>query len=429
MSVSDPTPLLSMRPPPPEDDDPEEVSDKLAIASALWARGEHGDAVGWVRRAAESASDAERDDRALALAKAASGLSDAMSQHPPPAAPQPAPAPALAPAPATSSTAVSSDAAPQVSAAPSRPSALPSRTNAATPMPGPVGPRPTTSPSQMPGAVGRPSSRPAAVRPHVSSRPALRPLGTGQPPPPRAPSLAPQRTPVPPVGRASTPREPLQRAAVTPALAQAAHATGGFEGSSPQDAAPPSTPTPTEPPPPAEVTLPGGDEQAALDDAAFEQTMTSPAMETLHAVEPPAQASGAGANLPPLFTEDDDEDADRTSQIAVNPSLLSSMRLESRGAESVSGITATQPSSEVRHIGEPDVGAPPSSDPHAEPTAVNVRIPPPRAPRSTRAVAVLVVGKGDGARIEIDRGQHADGATRALLVPLEVGDDLLALLS
>ncbi|MGZ3421681.1 MAG: hypothetical protein ACXVEE_27645, partial [Polyangiales bacterium] len=60
--------------PEPKDDDPEDVSDKLSIASAMWARGDRADAVNWLRRAAEAASDADLDLRALELAKMASEL-------------------------------------------------------------------------------------------------------------------------------------------------------------------------------------------------------------------------------------------------------------------------------------------------------------------------------------------------------------------
>lgn len=55
-------------------DDPEDVSWALSTAEAMWARGDHVEAIKWVRRAAEAASECEADDRALALAKAAADL-------------------------------------------------------------------------------------------------------------------------------------------------------------------------------------------------------------------------------------------------------------------------------------------------------------------------------------------------------------------
>src|SRR5205807_4752409 len=73
-------PSMSTGIPAPRDDDPEEVSDKLSIAAAMWARGETADAISWLRRAAASAADAEADDRALELAKAAADLTTTPAQ-------------------------------------------------------------------------------------------------------------------------------------------------------------------------------------------------------------------------------------------------------------------------------------------------------------------------------------------------------------
>lgn len=52
-------------------DDHEDVSWALSTAEATWNRGDRPDALKWLRRAAEAASEAEADDRALELAKAA----------------------------------------------------------------------------------------------------------------------------------------------------------------------------------------------------------------------------------------------------------------------------------------------------------------------------------------------------------------------
>ena len=47
-------------------DDLEDVAWALQTAEATWSRGDHADALKWIRRAAESASEAEADDeRAL----------------------------------------------------------------------------------------------------------------------------------------------------------------------------------------------------------------------------------------------------------------------------------------------------------------------------------------------------------------------------
>jgi hypothetical protein len=60
--------------PQPTKDDHEDVSWALSTAEATWNRGDRADALKWLRRAAESASEAEQDDRALQLAKAAAEL-------------------------------------------------------------------------------------------------------------------------------------------------------------------------------------------------------------------------------------------------------------------------------------------------------------------------------------------------------------------
>ncbi len=72
----------------------------LSTADSLWSKGDRVDAIRWVQRAAQAASDAELDGRALELAKVAAELSSVMSesQRPPPNAPLPsipAPVPAI----------------------------------------------------------------------------------------------------------------------------------------------------------------------------------------------------------------------------------------------------------------------------------------------------------------------------------------------
>jgi hypothetical protein len=61
----------------------------------MWARGDHHEAVRWLRRAAEAASDAGQDLRAVALAKTAADLTAALQL--PPSIPPPAAAPAPPP--------------------------------------------------------------------------------------------------------------------------------------------------------------------------------------------------------------------------------------------------------------------------------------------------------------------------------------------
>ncbi len=61
--------------PAPRASDPENVSWALSTAAAMWSRGDRADAVKWLRRGAEAASEADDDDRALELAKIAAELS------------------------------------------------------------------------------------------------------------------------------------------------------------------------------------------------------------------------------------------------------------------------------------------------------------------------------------------------------------------
>lgn len=66
------------------DDDPEDVSWALSTAATSFARGDRAEALKWLRRAAEAASEAERDARALELAKAAAELAPPSAVPPPP---------------------------------------------------------------------------------------------------------------------------------------------------------------------------------------------------------------------------------------------------------------------------------------------------------------------------------------------------------
>jgi hypothetical protein len=63
-------------------DDVEDVAWALQTAEATWARGDRADALKWIRRAAEAASEAEHDDRALELAKAAADVASLLAERP-----------------------------------------------------------------------------------------------------------------------------------------------------------------------------------------------------------------------------------------------------------------------------------------------------------------------------------------------------------
>ena len=78
------------------DDDPEDVSWALSTAATSFARGDRAEALKWLRRAAEAASEADRDGRALEIAKAAADLAPPSTPAPAlrPSAAKPAPKPA-----------------------------------------------------------------------------------------------------------------------------------------------------------------------------------------------------------------------------------------------------------------------------------------------------------------------------------------------
>jgi hypothetical protein len=179
--------------PEPKPEDPEDVSWALSTADAMWARGDHAEGIKWVRRAAEAASEAENDARALELAKAAADLAGVIKRmtrasfeieelvplsEPPPlpsgrpsAAPRP-PAPKVGPStapkagPSTGPKASPSSVTRQV-ITPSRPPA---------PLPSSISRPPTSDarPSQPPAAEPRASQAPA----RLSSKP----LGTNTKP-------------------------------------------------------------------------------------------------------------------------------------------------------------------------------------------------------------------------------------------------------
>lgn len=68
--------------PVPLPDDEEDVHWALSTASALWGRGEQAEALKWLRRAAERASDCDADARSLELFKAAASVATTLSEPP-----------------------------------------------------------------------------------------------------------------------------------------------------------------------------------------------------------------------------------------------------------------------------------------------------------------------------------------------------------
>ncbi len=162
-------------------EDPEDVSWALSTAEAMWARGDHADGIKWVRKAAEAASEAEHDSRALELAKAAADLAALLARRsslpsselledvvPPPVPPAPPTKPGM-PAPKVPPA--------KPSIAPAAPSAAPPSTSVVPPAPSSASmpPRPFSgaSPSRAPAPIAaRTSVTPAAPKRPVTDKPA-----------------------------------------------------------------------------------------------------------------------------------------------------------------------------------------------------------------------------------------------------------------
>ncbi|HEY2370361.1 MAG TPA: hypothetical protein VGH87_28390 [Polyangiaceae bacterium] len=166
MTTSSPIPAV-------RDDDPEDVSWALSTAATQWARGDRVEALKWLRRAAEAASEADKDARALELAKAAADLSTPSMpppSRPPPSRPPPIVTPKAPPA-AVSSRPIVPPPAPS-----SRPAAIAPRPAPSKPPPQP--PKQTAPPkkaSTKPPAAGKSAADDTSKRGAVKPRPEMRP--------------------------------------------------------------------------------------------------------------------------------------------------------------------------------------------------------------------------------------------------------------
>jgi len=81
--------------PSPSSTDCETVITALETAAVFGAKGDEGEAMRWLRRAAESAGEAGDDRRALLLTRRAADLREALSSRKPSALPRPASRPNL----------------------------------------------------------------------------------------------------------------------------------------------------------------------------------------------------------------------------------------------------------------------------------------------------------------------------------------------
>lgn len=172
--------------PQPTASDPEDVSWALSTAEAMWARGDVAEAVKWLRRGAEAASEAEADERALELAKAAANLATRVPRRS---------TPAMAQVP---SAAAMLEATPQ--GGPTAPTAPKKFGSSLPPQAGTTPPRGVSAsrpaPAQRPSSPAGPQ-RPLPPRAPASGAPAAPsspPLSSPPVPSPRVPSVVPVPT-------------------------------------------------------------------------------------------------------------------------------------------------------------------------------------------------------------------------------------------
>ncbi len=140
--------------PPTKKDDIEDVAWALQTAEATWSRGDYADALKWIRRAAEAASEAEADDRALELAKAAADVASLLADRPTAVAPPPPPP--LPPTPEPPKLAA-------VAKAPPPPAAPPSVTVSAGRITA-AGPTPIKVPTNQPSLPRQDEKAPVTAR-------------------------------------------------------------------------------------------------------------------------------------------------------------------------------------------------------------------------------------------------------------------------
>lgn len=313
--------------PPPRPDDDEDVHWALSTASALWARGDAAESIKWLRRAAETASDQNRDLRSLELFKAAADATSMVQRPSAPTAPlpvPPAPPPPVNPAPP----------------APARPATGPTGTismqippAAASPAPGQSAPPPAVRPSApMPAPQASPPGR----------APLPQRAAGGGPPAGTARAAAAQANAQAQVTRAAPGFSPQRPAAAT--------AGGALKRTLPSEG---STPPPPNPQPargvPAARPSPGTGAGAAPSSAAKRADSRKPALDARFHFpdeEVTVQRDLAALKKPrPVHTEVSAEDAAAAAatQRAPLPATPPAARtLISTSAGSAAAVGATQ---------------------------------------------------------------------------------------
>jgi hypothetical protein len=206
----------------PEPTDSEDVASALETADVFWTKGDADEAMRWLKRAAESASDAGNDDRALAIARTVADLKSAparavevpiathkLNPPPPPSATRQAPSPPSAGRTLTSESSEVRRAPAHLPSAPVGDGVVPVKGPASQKAPPPTPkPRESVSPpaaplrqSSMPPAP--PPKRPSATERAVEIQEPTRALAAPPAKPQAAPAAAPQPARTQPVAVSS----------------------------------------------------------------------------------------------------------------------------------------------------------------------------------------------------------------------------------
>ena len=433
--------------PPPRDDDDEDVYLALQTAKALWSRNEREDALRWLRRAAEQASDANADDRALELFKAAADMASRLQAGAAPAAPSTPPAPPArsgGPPPPPNRPPVELAPGPRgAAAAPGVPGAPPGR---------PPGPPPQQDARPPLPRAAQASTAPPPPHPHLSSVPPAPPTnapppGYGQPqarasnpggypgamgqggpggpgagspydvrgqspvPPPARPAPMPSRPPGP-MPAAAPQAVPLLR----PKQPGATPATPGQRPQAFTPAPPPGRPTPAQPQVPQIPQMPA--DGARGDEGPYRRagTMIGPG-----AFVPPVAAGGPGAPGAGL---------DRTA-VTFEAAPMMEADFEDDSSDAPTKVGQLAPELRQQLAGMPQARPAPAPAPHTPhsrpqpPPAAQVAAAPPAQPRKTARRRTLsrgeqsplapgrkpsiTDGRGGGHAEAAGRGAQADG--------------------
>jgi hypothetical protein len=182
--------------PQAEDGDPDDVSLALETGNALWKKGDYREALRWLRKAAEAASEAGADMRSVALASVMADLTTAQNEAPT--------ASISPPMPATQRASARPEPAgePKRKRRPTSPSSLIARapSDAMAPTIRSTEPRPQSMVASLVAAAdrarasddpsGQPAQRPAAASLGGAASPEARSAAGPQPQPAAAPSPA-----------------------------------------------------------------------------------------------------------------------------------------------------------------------------------------------------------------------------------------------